>query len=205
MGQSWRAFNVKPATSSFWDINKVKLTNGKLTFPIQEFLSPSTGSFAVYLLNNHNTDITDMTLSSQMSWTPGTYETRSDPANGAYVRFEFQDVTSGPITSSDYWWSSVSLDLNASLHGASLTAALANRSLWTNICGQSATDPTVYAGPNCVGTTDPAVSPYDGFTNAMKNVKQLGLSFGSASRYASGVARNLDPGIFSVSSFDVTP
>ena len=38
------------------------------------------------------------------------------------------------------------------------------------------------------------MSPYDGFTKAMQNVKQLGLSFGSSCTYASGTAINGAPG-----------
>lgn len=207
LGTNWRVYNIKPATSSFWDINKPE-SDGSVgyTFPIQQFESTTTGSFAVYFLNNYNVDMTDKTLSANMDWTPGTYKTRSGVIPGAYVRFEFQDVTAGPYTSSDYWWStgSNSLDLNAVSSGT-LTVPLTDRTLWTNICGQSANDQNVYGGPNCVGGTDPDVSPYDGFTNAMKNVKQVGLSFGNAGRYASGVALTEGTGLFNVASFTITP
>ena len=115
-------------------------------------------------------------------------------------------MTSGPFTSNDYWWySGDSLDLNTATTSDTVIASLNDRVNWTNICGQVATDTTTHAGPNCVGGTDPAVSPYDGFTYAMANVKQLGLSFGSASRYASGIARDGGAGTFSVSAFSVTP
>jgi hypothetical protein len=207
MGQAWRVYNAMPATSSFWDIEKVKLDMaGDLTFPIQPFETKTTGSFAVYLQNNYNTSLTDSTtLSATASWTHGTYETRSTVFSGAYGRFWFQDVTSGHYTSNDYWWySGSSFDLNGSTTGT-VTAALSDRAHWSNICGQVATDMTAHPGLNCVGGTDPAVSPYDGFTNAMKNVKQLGLSFGSAGSYASGVAFDGDTGSFSVSSFTVAP
>jgi hypothetical protein len=213
-GKNWRVYNVKPATSSFWDINKTQAYTGGiglLQFPIQQFDSEITGSFAVYLLNNYNVNITGQTLTATASWTGGSYLNRS-VSGSAYVRLEFQDVTAGPYTSNDYWWSTgtaapLALDLNAGTSGT-LTASLteAGRAQWTNLCGQSATDTTVYAGPDCgLGGTYPAVSPYDGFTNAMKNVKQLGLSFGNASRYASGVALDGGTGIFRVQSFTITP
>ena len=96
------------------------------------------------------------------------------------------------------------LDLNARTSGT-LTVSLNDRANWMNVCGQLANDPTPHPGPNCVGGTDPAVSPWDGFTNAMKNVKQLGLSFGNASRYASGIAVFGGTGSFQMSSFTVTP
>lgn len=175
---------------------------GGVLFPIQQFDSTTTGSFAVYLLNNYNVDLTGKTITSDATWTTGVYKTRSDVFPGAYVRVEFQDVASGPFTSNDYWWNTGSLDLNTASSGT-LTASLANRTQWTNICGQSATDTVAHPGPNCVGGTDPAVSPSDGFDNAMKNVKQVSLSFGNASRYASGVALAGGTGTFTLSSFNV--
>jgi hypothetical protein len=188
-----------------WDINKpLALSGGVLEFPIQQFLTKSTGSFAIYLLNNHNVNITGQTFNMQASWTTGVYETRAPSCSGAFVRFECQDVTASSFTSSDYWWSSVNLDLNAVSTG-SLSASLADRTLWSNICGQFATDTTAHPGPNCVGTTDPAVSPYDGFTAAMKNSKQLGLSFGSSCTFASGVALDGGTGTFQLFSFSIAP
>ncbi len=204
LGDNWRVFNGMPATAKFWDINPTKVTDGLITFPIQKFDTKSTGSFVIYLYNNYNVDMTDKTLSAEMSWTQGIYETRSTVFPGAYVRFEFQDVTSGKYGSNDYWWSTGanSLDLST-LTSGNLTVSLSDRTRWTNVCGQSATDTNVYAGPNCVGSVDPAVSPYDGFTNAMKNVKQIGLGFGSEGSYASGVALDGGTGIFTVSSFTI--
>lgn len=205
MNQQWRIFNVKPDMASFWDINKVDSVDSELQFPILQYVGKGTGSFAVYFMNNYNVDITDTTLSASMNWSPGSYDTRSTTCGGAHVRFWFQDVASGGYTSNDYWWSSDNKDLNAETSGdLSVSLADANRSHWTNICGQSATDTTPKPGANCVGSIDPDISPYDGFTNAMKNVKQLGLSFGSDCRYASGVARVGGDGIFTVSSFDIT-
>jgi hypothetical protein len=209
MGQAWKVYNVKPATSSFWDINKVKLDASGLTFPIQQFQSKTTGSFAVYLLNNYNKDITGQTLSAEMNWTSGTYETRSTVSPGAYVRFEFQDVTAGPYNSNDYWWSTgttnlnIVLDLNAVTSGT-LTASLSDCTLWSNQNGLSACDTTTVNWTDWQGNLI-AESPAVGFANAMKNVKQLGLSFGSSGTYASGVARDGGAGIFTVSAFTVTP
>lgn len=194
MGQAWKVYNVKPATRSYWDINKVKLSGGALSFPVQPFVATDSGSFAVYLLDNYNVSLTtSQTLSATMTWTAGPYKTRSTVYSGAYVRFEFQDVTAGPYTASDYWWSTgidtttgAVLDLNGGA-GGTLSVSLANCTLWTNMDGISA----------CVDTA--------GFANAMQNVKQLGLSFGSSGTYASGVARDGGPGTFTVSSFTITP
>ena len=182
----WKVYNIKAATSS-WDINKAQQVGTTLQFPIQQFLTKSTGSFAVYLLDNYNVSLTtSQTLSATMTWTAGPYVTRGPATDGAYVRFEFQDVTAGPYTASDYWWSTASLDLNASTSGT-LSVSLANCALWTNMDGISA----------CVDTV--------GFANAMKNVKQLGLSFGSSGTYASGVALDDGTGTFTVLAFTVAP
>jgi hypothetical protein len=203
---NWRVFNVMPATSKFWDINKPDTTtSGGKEFPIQRFDSATTGSFVVYFLNNYNVSLTDdSVVTADVSWTSGVYVTRGYPDPTARVRLEFQDVTSGKYTSNDYWWYSGYLDLNTAA-GGTLTAALNDRANWTNVCGQPATDMTPHPGPNCVGGTDPAVSPYDGFTHAMAKVKMIGLSFGRASRYASGVARLDASGTFTMSDFRVSP
>lgn len=204
---NWKVYNVMPATKSFWDINKaVVAPNGlSLSFPIQQYLSPSTGSFAVYLLANYNNDITGKTLTTSASWTSGFYNTRSTlyTAADAYVRFEFQDVASGPYDANDYWWSTganSSLDLNTGTSGT-LTVPT-NPALWSNICGHSATDTNVY--PDCITGAQITMSPAAGFANAMKNVKQLGLSFGNTtSSYASGVALVNYSGTFTVTKFAI--
>jgi len=200
LGKNWRVYNVKPATNSFWDINKLA-SDG--SFPIQQFDTTSTGSFAVYVLNNYNIDMTDATLSTDVSWTSGTYKTRSTACSDAYVRFEFQDVTAGPYDSNDYWWSTVSLDLNTETSGT-LLASLADRTLLTNQSGKSATDITEdwqqWQGDIV------AMSPYDGFTKAVHDVKQVGLSFGNTcSSYASGIAMVGDAGTFTMKDFTITP
>lgn len=201
---NWKVYNILPATSKLWDINQLDASADNVgSFPINQFLTQTTGSFAVYLLNNYNVDITDETFVMTAAWTAGNYVTRGPATDGAYVRFVFKDVTSGPYTSNDYWWSSANCSLNGQITCSLLTAALTDRALWSNICGQRADDTNTYPGANCVGGTDPAVSPYDGFTNAMKNVKQVGLSFGRASRYASGVALIGETGTFTLNAFTI--
>jgi len=199
LGKNWRVYNVKPATNSFWDINKLA-SDG--SFPIQQFDTKTTGSFAVYVLNNYNIDMTDATLFTDVSWTSGVYETRSTACSGAYVRFEFQDVTAGPYDSNDYWWSTVNLDLNA-LTSGTLEASLAERALWTNQNGLSATD-TTSDWTDWTGDIV-AMSPYNGFTKAVQDVKQVGLSFGSSCTYASGVALDGGAGTFTMSDFTINP
>src|SRR5450759_1931688 len=116
---NWKVYTAMPATKSFWDINKATvISGGHLQFPIQPFLTDfstnKAASFVVYLLATDNSDITGKTFSTNVNWTTGTYQTRSTTFPGAYVRFEFQDVTSGPYDANDYWWSTGpnSLDLN---------------------------------------------------------------------------------------------
>ncbi|HUZ44997.1 MAG TPA: hypothetical protein VMW54_00020 [Terriglobia bacterium] len=217
LGTNWRVYNYEPSTNFLWDINKPQASqDGLLQFPIQPFLSTTTGSFVVYLYNNYNYDLTDSTLTADASWTPGTYKTRSAPTCGttgstdcgAYVRFEFQDVTSGPYSQSDYWWSTgtttgTSLDLNASTSG-NLNASLNDRTLWSNLCGRLATD-TATGYTDCITGAIVTVSAYDAFTNAVKQVKQVGLAFGSAIRYASGVAiQGGTPGTFDLKDYKIT-
>lgn len=205
LGKNWRVFNVKPDTSSFWDINKAAdLPGGVVQFPIQPFLTKTTGSFAVYLLNNYNVDMTGKTFNMNATWTPGSYETRSTSFPGAYVRFEFQDVTSGPYDANDYWWSTGgnSLDLNAAT-GGTLTVSLNDPSKWSNLCGRSATDTTA-PYTDCITGNQIDVSPAAGFANAVKKVKLAGIAFGSSGSYASGVAIDgTNAGNFQVWNFTI--
>jgi hypothetical protein len=58
IGQQRRIWNVMPATGSCWDINKTQaVATGGLSFPVQQFQSATTGSFAVYLMNNYNVSL----------------------------------------------------------------------------------------------------------------------------------------------------
>jgi hypothetical protein len=72
------------------------------------------------------------------------------------------------------------------------------------MCGMSASDTTV-GYYDCMTGSLMTTSPATGFANAMKNVKQLGLSFGNANRYASGVALVGSNGTFTVTTFTITP
>ena len=218
LGQStigqWRIFSVRPATSAFWDIDKAAADgNGGVEFPFAEYQTPDSGSFAVYLNQNYNSDLTGKTINVTADWTPGSYVSRGYPGDtGAYARVEFEDVSqqTSNYGSNDLWWyTGDKFDLNntSQATGKTVTAALSDRANWSNLCGQSATDTTVYPQhTNCVGTTDPTGSPYDGFTNAMKNVKEVNLAFGRTSRYASGVAALASSSsVFDMTDFAITP
>jgi hypothetical protein len=200
ISNNWKVYNGEPATKSFWDINKAQSDgSGGVEFPIQQFLTATTGSFAIYLLNNYSVDITGKTLSADATWPNGTYETRS--GSGGYVRLVFISAM-GNYNSNDYWWSTVALGLDGT-SGGTLTASLSTCNLWSNQSGKSACDTT----PNWLEWQGDivALSPADGFANATKNVKQVGLSFGNASSYASGVALDGGTGTFDLTSFTITP
>jgi hypothetical protein len=188
--KNWRVFNINPDVPKLWDINKAQsLDAGGVGFTFNQL---TTGWFSVYLKTNYR-DLTGKTITASSSWTSSTqYVSRSLVAGDAHFRLEFQSAQ-GNYHSNDYWWSTQSCDLNAA-STCTLVVALTDRTLWTNLCGKRADDIATYAGPNCVGGTDPAVSPYDGFTKAMRNVKEVGLSFGRAGAYASGVAID-DPAV----------
>ena len=201
---NWRVFNINPDVPKLWDINKApSLGTSGVGFTFNPL---STGWFTVYLKTNYG-DLTDKTtMTAVTNWTPSAlYVNRFQQATpDALFRLYFQSAQ-GNYTSNDYWWNTGSSDLNVG-SSSTLTGNLNNRGEWTNLCGQSATDTTAHPGPNCVGGTDPAVSPSDGFDNAKRNVKEVGLSFGRAASYASGVAINsATPASFQLNSFTVTP
>jgi hypothetical protein len=203
LGKNWRVYNVKPATNSYWDINQpADLGGGEYSFPIQQFDSKTTGSFVVYFLNNYNISLTEtQTITADVSWTPGTYETRSvTGGDGAYVGLEFQDTAAGKYDSNDYWWYTGRLNLNTATSGT-LSASLSDRANWINQSGKPATDTET----NWVEWQGDivAMSPYDGFTAAMKNVKEIGLSFGSSNRFVDGIALDAGTGTFTVNSYTI--
>jgi hypothetical protein len=199
--KNWRVFNINPDVPKLWDINKAESLDPGVGFA---FYKLSTGWFTVYLNTNYG-DLTDKTsILADSSWTPSAqYVNRSLTPADAHFRHYFQSAQ-GNYNSNDYWWSTDSCDLNTQ-SACNLTVSLNDRAHWTNLCGQSALDPVPHPGPNCVGGTDPAVSPYDGFTKAKRNVKDVGLSFGRASAYASGVAiaDTAAPASFQLNSFKV--
>lgn len=202
--KNWRVHNINPEVAKLWDINQAEsLNTGGVGFA---FYPVSSGWFTVYL----NINFLDLTgkdhIEAASSWTPSVqYINRSLTPADARFRLYFQSAH-GNYNSNDYWWSTDSCDLNnvSAAITCTLTVSLNDRTHWTNLCGQSATDTTPHPGPNCVGGTDPAVSPYDGFTKAKRNVKDVGLSFGRAARYASGVAIDgASPASFKLNSFIV--
>jgi hypothetical protein len=199
--KQWRVFNINRDVAKLWDINKA----GSAPTGIVGFTFPqlNSGWYAVYLNTNYG-DLSSMsTLSAYANWTNAAYVNRaSSPSNSAYFRFYFQSAE-GNYNSNDYWWSTDACYLNIT-SSCNLNASLNDPTKWTNLCGQSATDTTPHPGPNCVGGTDPNVSPADGFINAKRNVKNVGLSFGGGSFYANGVANSqTTPTTFTLVSYAV--
>src|SRR5450756_2199105 len=69
IGGQWRIYNLEPATSFLWDINKTVAGTNTQSFPVQQFQSTTTGSFAIYLENHYNVPLTSsQTLSAQANW-----------------------------------------------------------------------------------------------------------------------------------------
>jgi hypothetical protein len=144
---------------------------------------------------NYNRDLTGKTITAivDVVATTGTkFWTRtSSCANtgaDAYVRLEFQSAT-GNYNASDYWWSTSSLNLSTlAISGPStLSFSTTDPSAWSNIDGQT-------------GADDPA-----GFAAALKNVKEIGVAFGSSCSYASGVNVSGGTASFQLLSYTVTP
>lgn len=205
--QPWRIYS-RVFTPKLWDISRANtIPTGGVSFAFSQFLTADSGAFAVYLMNNYNRDMTKKSsIQASFDWTAGTFHTRSTTYPGAYVRIWLQDVASGPYDSNDYWWChsstnpvfDVSLDTGST---GSISCDLTDRSQWMNQAGRYANDTTTN-WTDWTGTVV-AMSPYDGYTHALKNVKQLGLSFGSSGSYASGVAADVTPSRFNLRSFTI--
>jgi hypothetical protein len=206
--EQWRVYN-RVFTPSLWDINKAARASQGVSFPINVFVAVDAGSFAVYLMNNYNKDLTKKeTISAMFNWSQTSYHTRS--GSGGYVRIWFQDVASGPYDSNDYWWChsasvttfDVSLNDTVAAAGTTLSCNLNDRSQWMNQAGRYADDTT----ENWTDWTGAIVtmSPYNGFDRAKKNVKQLGLAFGGPpGSYASGFAADVVPATFNMTSYTI--
>jgi hypothetical protein len=212
----WKLNNINK-TSLIWHVQKpVASTPNGIEF---SFLDQADDWYSLYLKTNYNEDLTDKTITATIAVTSSadtSFWTRStaceNDGNDAYVRLEFQSTTSGTFSSNDYWWSTGENSLNlfnlaeSSAEGILSFRTSGDRGAWSNICGKGADDTTVYTGPDCVGGVYPAVSPYDGFTAALKNVKLIGVAFGSSCRYASGVAvTGTDGGTFQLRSYTIEP
>lgn len=227
-GDSWNVYHIEEETGYIWHIQKLDFS-GDISFPfnqsgISDRESPFNNQFSIsttgldgyftpYLKRNYSTDITGKTIKVKMSVFAEDglqFFTRStaceNDGDDAYVRLQFQSAT-GTYDSNDYWWStgenSINLSELASLESDELEVSTVDFNSWSNICGKLASDGNVYTGPDCIGGTYPDISPKEGFENALKNIKQIGVAFGSQCRYASGVAVDNGNGEYRLNEFIV--
>lgn len=197
---SWRVFNIDTSVPKLWDINKAEaLSTGGVEFPFQTSTTAGdwlgTGWFTVYLKTNYNRDLTGKTITAIVDVVApaGTsFWTRTsacaNAGTDAYVRLEFQSAT-GNYNASDYWWSTGNTWNLSTIANVPTTLSLSTNdaALWSNISGQT-------------GADDPA-----GFAAALKNVKEIGVAFGSSCSYASGVNVSGGTASFQLQSYTVTP
>ncbi len=208
-GQNWQLRSVTALPSGFTNMTgtgTVFRTDAGVSFQVPFGVAGLDGTHAVYLLTNYNRSLpANGSITVTANWTGATYVTRSTTDTGAFGRLEFQDVANGPFEANDYWWySGQNFNLNTATSGT-FTAALSDRSHWTDICGQSAADKTVRIGPDCVGGNYPGIFGYVGFTNALQNVKEISISFGRTSAYASGIATTgTDPAYFNLTNLGIS-
>lgn len=197
---NWRVFNIDTSVPKLWDINKAEaLSPSGVWFPFQTSTTAGawdgTGWFSAYLKTNYNRDLTGKTITANIDVvaTNGTkFWTRTSACANtgvdAYVRLEFQSAT-GNYNASDYWWSTGTTWNLSTIANVPTTLSLSttNAAAWSNINGQT-------------GADDPA-----GFAAALKNVKEIGVAFGSSCSYASGVNVSGGEASFQLKSFTVTP
>jgi hypothetical protein len=111
------------------------------------------------------------------------------PAN---VRFYFQTNTSGAFEETDYWWSNpVSVDLEALKSGDQTLFVAFDPSAWSDFYGHLGSDPLDAAA----------------FAAAVKDVREIGLSFGGGCFFENGVGivPGTGSGSFRLVSFTVAP
>lgn len=201
-----------------WKIlDRVTLPNGSVNFMTRHPDANSTGGisfplldesvgFTSYMLTNWNADLTGKTITTNVKTFLGSGIFIANPTDCSggipTVGIEFQRTSAGAYDSNDYWWSTDRKSMETLLVGGTLTGDLNDRSNWINQSGKSATDHekdwTEWQGDVV------HMSPYDGFTRAMKEVKEISFSFGACG-YARGVATEGGSGTFTLNNFSVTP
>ena len=195
-GAQWRILDRVQLPNGNWNYATRHPYNldGGITGVAFPFLTPTDG-YTNYMILNYNKDLTGKTITASINIDAvpeTTFTYRGCPgANAPSVRIEFQSTSAGKYTPNDYWWSADSANLASIINNPDILIVEAktdvlNRAKWTNIAGKPATD-TTEPWTNYDGTIE-TVSPYDGYTNALKDVKEVTLSFGGGSCYANGVA-----------------
>lgn len=180
---------------------------GGLTFQVPQSDAGLTGTHAVYLTTAYTGPLsTSNVIDVGANWTAVTYNTRSTSDLAAYGRLEIQDVTSGNYNMNDYWWyNPQTFNLNTTTSG-SITAPLSDLSGWTNICGLPASDVNTASSDvtDCMTGKTLTESPNQGFLAALANVREVNISFGRTSAFASGIATtSTTPAYFNLTALAV--
>lgn len=105
----------------------------------------------------------------------------------AYVRYYFETSNAGGFDETHYWWSNpVHIDFSVNGGPVSLdTVPLTDGSQWSDFFGHFGN-----------------VSPYSaGFTAAVSNVTEIGLSFGGGCFFENGVGTNDGSGTFTLNTY----
>ena len=150
--------------------------------PDAALLTTDHGSYKGTLLG----DLSGKTLSAGWSSTGATYTYYGQPDacnSPASVRLFFTS-TGGKFAETQYWWAHGSGASALAAHGGTLTAPLADPSLWSDFDGHSGSDPAYSAA----------------FASAVANVTSVGLSFGGGCFFENGVGAP-GGGAFTLASF----
>lgn len=188
----WKLLNLE-ATKGIWNVQKPSgLDDGGIAFTFGDVLD---NWYSIYFVT-HAGDITNKTITAtfELDVTADTlFFTRSTACANtgvdAYVRLHFQKLDNGVWEYTDYWWSNaVAVNLNDLKGGGTLTitADTGDGSQWQDIIGGE------------TGLVKPAE-----FAALLAAKKSLGVAFGSACRWASGVAVTGGGGTFKLRSFTI--
>ncbi len=214
LGMVLAAPTVNVLNGNQWTVlNKAYLPNGKgnlfvakpstipdgggiqFNLPNTEGTTLATTTSTRYLLTNYNGVLTGKTITADINLviTSGTVRANPNPLvhGPPTARVEFQTTTDGTYQYTDYWWYKPGVDLTGTgptTVTGTITASTSELSNWIDINGQTASSlPTAFA-------------------NALANVKQVSISFGSDNYYAGGVC--VTPGgsaVFQLTSYTITP
>jgi hypothetical protein len=200
---NWTVYNRSDSFAKLWENYKATdLSNGGVGFA---FNNVSTTWYTAYLKAHYNGDLTGTTITANVSVTDSSSPTFVSRGGGTPTVGLVIKSAEGNWGVNDYWWPTNRVTLSTLGTDFDIIASTSelDRTSWINICGKSANDVIPYTGESCIpGMMYPAESPYDGFTSALKNIKEVGLSFGG-SGYARGVALDGGTASFQLNSFKV--
>jgi hypothetical protein len=158
------------------------------------FTFPKTSDAAYLMSSKAPTNAAGLVALANISGTatfanyPGCTSSTTSPTVGLY----FETKAAGGFNPSDYWWSTTRLALT-SPSNLSFSDAFGNGSTWTNYYGKAGNQTGSYIVD---GTTYPSAA--DGFTAAMANISNWGVSFGGDCFYANGVGTPTGSAVFTL-------